>query len=121
MRTRSVWAWSSASESSKPVDLTYQIPVVGTFSYSARYQSRHGLRYRKVTLPSWFVLASILAYPCTALILGPLRRWHRRRKGLCLNCRYNLTGLTVPRCPECGTEFDFASLPTEAGVGTDKC
>lgn len=24
----------------------------------------------------------------------------------CGRCRYNLTGLTVPRCPECGAEFD---------------
>lgn len=24
----------------------------------------------------------------------------------CLNCNYNLTGLTEPRCPECGQPFE---------------
>ena len=37
---------------------------------------------------------------------SPLRRFRRRRKGLCLTCGYNLTGLTENRCPECATEFE---------------
>ncbi len=30
--------------------------------------------------------------------------------GYCEHCRYNLTGLSEPRCPECGTSFDPALL-----------
>lgn len=36
------------------------------------------------------------------------------KKHICKNCGYNLTGLTVPRCPECGTKFDPVLL-TELG------
>lgn len=31
----------------------------------------------------------------------------------CLNCDYNLTGLTENRCPECGTPFDSEELLDE--------
>jgi uncharacterized paraquat-inducible protein A len=41
----------------------------------------------------------------------PLRDQIRRElieRGIpvCLRCGYNLTGLSEPRCPECGTSFD---------------
>ncbi len=29
----------------------------------------------------------------------------------CPKCQYNLRGLTVPRCPECGFEFTWADVP----------
>jgi hypothetical protein len=32
--------------------------------------------------------------------------------GLCLDCNYPLRGLTAPRCPECGLEFDPANSDT---------
>lgn len=28
----------------------------------------------------------------------------------CPSCSYNLTGLTLPRCPECGSEFDWDAV-----------
>jgi hypothetical protein len=59
-----------------------------------------------IEIPFWIPLVMLSAYPTIAFIRGPLRRWRRRRKGLCLKCGYNLTGLTEPRCPECATEFD---------------
>jgi hypothetical protein len=34
----------------------------------------------------------------------------------CLACGYNLTGLTEPRCPECGSEFDSSKLPHGGGM-----
>ena len=32
----------------------------------------------------------------------------------CLSCGYNLTGLTQPRCPECGIEFDWEQVRQRA-------
>jgi len=43
---------------------------------------------------------------------------------VCPTCGYNLTGLTEPRCPECGTRFTldqlFASQPARATAELDK-
>ncbi len=60
-----------------------------------------------VTIPSWMLL-SIFAIPTTILW------WRDRRRfpsGHCQQCGYNLLGLTEPRCPECSTEFDPATVP----------
>ena len=37
---------------------------------------------------------------------GPLRRWRRRKRGLCLHCGYNLTGNTSGVCPECAQKIE---------------
>ena len=54
----------------------------------------------------WIIRIPLLAISCLLaaypIANAPLRRWRRRRRGLCLRCGYNLTGLTEPRCPECG-------------------
>lgn len=53
------------------------------------------------------LLAGLVAtYPATALIRGPVRRWRRRRRGLCVRCGYNLTGNVSGICPECGTRIE---------------
>ncbi len=57
-----------------------------------------------VSFPHWFLLVLLTAYPTIAFIRGPLRRWRRRRKGLCLKCAYDLTGNVSGVCPECGSE-----------------
>lgn len=44
-------------------------------------------------------------YPIICFVRGPFRRWRRLRRGSCAKCGYKLTGLTEPRCPECGTRF----------------
>ena len=64
-----------------------------------------------VFLPLWLIFPILAAYPAIALIRGPLRLRHRRRKGVCLKCGYNLAGLPEPRCPECATEFDPSTPP----------
>jgi hypothetical protein len=46
-----------------------------------------------------------MAGACWALLHGPraIRRSHRRRRGLCVQCRYDLRGLPAGSpCPECG-------------------
>ena len=48
----------------------------------------------------------VAAYPMLAFVRGPVRRWQRARKGLCLTCAYNLTGNVSGVCPECGTEIN---------------
>lgn len=58
-----------------------------------------------LTIPLWAAVVLLWAYPAIALIRGPVRRWRRRRRGLCETCRYDLSGLTERRCPECGTAF----------------
>ena len=62
-------------------------------------------RYLIVYFPLWAPLLLFAAYPTLALIRGPVRRWRRRKHGLCIHCGYNLTGLTEARCPECGQEI----------------
>ena len=37
-------------------------------------------------------------------LLGPYRRYRRRKKGLCLTCGYDLTGNESGVCPECGSK-----------------
>ena len=60
----------------------------------------NGVRY-SLMFPHWFVLLLLLAWPAK-------RGWRwlelrrRRRKGLCLNCGYDLRA-SPERCPECGT------------------
>lgn len=56
--------------------------------------------------PLWAPTTLFFAWPLWAFFRGPWRRSSRRAKGICLHCSYNLTGLTEPRCPECGTGFD---------------
>ena len=58
-----------------------------------------------VCLPLWLLMIAFAIYPAIAFIRGPLRRWQRHRKGLCIRCGYDLTGLSESRCPECGTGF----------------
>jgi hypothetical protein len=50
----------------------------------------------------WLPFIVFAIYPALALVRGPLRRWRRRRRGMCLNCGYNLTGNVSGMCPECG-------------------
>ena len=51
------------------------------------------------------VACGLLAvYPATAFIRGPLRKYRRRRKGLCVGCGYDLTGNESGVCPECGMQ-----------------
>ena len=68
--------------------------------------SQHDNKYSHtvygVSCPWWFGIVAFGTYPLTAFIRGPVRRWRRRRKGLCIKCGYDLTGNISGVCPECG-------------------
>ena len=64
-----------------------------------------GTRWFDFVARGWTVPALLALVPLLVFVRGPLRRCFRRRRGLCENCAYNLTGLTEARCPECGTPF----------------
>ena len=66
-----------------------------------------GLQYEPLSLtavrvPFHYLFLGLMACPTIAFIRGPLRRWRRRRKGLCVKCAYDLTGNVSGVCPECG-------------------
>ena len=58
--------------------------------------------YRGLLIPHWGLLLLFATYPTLAFIRGPLRRWRRKKRGLCLKCGYDLTGNESGVCPECG-------------------
>ena len=61
---------------------------------------------RMFRTPIWTVPAFLIAYPIFAFIRGPMRRWRRRRRGVCAGCGYNLTGNESGVCPECGNKIE---------------
>jgi len=74
-------------------DVTYRMA-----SYSGVQTTSQG----HVRIPLWGPMVLFLLYPAINLVRGPLRRWRRRRKGLCLRCGYDLRGNASGVCPECG-------------------
>ena len=76
----------------------------GIFSlgpFTAVYSQEH-----RVHVYIWLAVPVFAAYPTIALIRGPLRRRRRRKRGLCLDCAYNLTGNTSGVCPECAAKVE---------------
>jgi hypothetical protein len=89
------------------------VPAVGTLWY---YHGRSMEYERDVyTVVSLWVFT----LPLAAMLLGvgafasgrSFRRWRRRKRGFCVHCGYNLTGLPEPRCPECGRPFTKQRSP----------
>lgn len=86
------------------IETTAQTIWVGTDFLRPLETKEMLLVTQSVGFPLWIPFLLFAAYPAMAFIRGPVRRWRRRRKGLCVKCGYNLTGLPEPRCPECGLE-----------------
>ena len=63
------------------------------------------IRIDRLYLPLWTPIIMFAAYPSIAFIRGPLRRWRRGRRGLCLKCGYNLEGNVSGVCSECGRAY----------------
>lgn len=77
---------------------THWLPEMRSFAFGS-------MRMIDVTIPLWIPLFLFAALPSYALL-----KYHhlqkQRKPGICVNCGYNLRGLSEPRCPECGTPFE---------------
>ena len=56
-----------------------------------------------LTVPAWLAVACFLIVPVSSVprLVRTLKRRHRRRRGQCQDCGYDLRASLV-RCPECG-------------------
>ncbi|UCC30822.1 MAG: hypothetical protein JSU86_00815 [Phycisphaerales bacterium] len=54
----------------------------------------------------WYVGVVLAFCPSITFVRGSLQCRRRQKRGLCVKCGYNLTGLPEPRCPECGTPIE---------------
>lgn len=90
-------------------DSFVRVGILGVRWGKGQYADEFGRRIdcHVVIASLWLLLALFIAYPTIAFIRGPLRRWRRRRKGLCLWCGYDLVGNVSGVCPECGTELEL--------------
>ena len=87
------------------------------YDQSEPYGTFHGM-WRTIMVSLHYAPATLLAIPPTLAVLrGPLRRWRRRRKGLCLKCGYDLKGNVSGTCPECGTKIPEQSKTGRSRVG----
>ncbi|TWT42085.1 hypothetical protein RAS1_32130 [Phycisphaerae bacterium RAS1] len=69
--------------------------------------------------PIWAPVALLFLWPALSFVASVRRRLRcrkRLRAGQCLKCGYNLTGLSEPRCPECGA----AIRPAQAQLPADE-
>ena len=85
-----------------PLDIRRQTWEYGGFMLMFACSYDDSIQMVILTFPAWLPFVVFAVYPSTAFILGPLRRHRRRKKGLCLECGYNLTGNVSGVCPECG-------------------
>ena len=62
-------------------------------------------------LAEWVIIGSLtglgmIVLPPVVGMPAALRARSRRRRGLCINCAYDLTGNVSGVCPECGTNLE---------------
>lgn len=83
--------------------------------------SRYWLPARPLAIP-YFINAAFY-FACVSFIAACAKHAckmvvfaHRRSRGHCRNCNYNLSGLSSMRCPECGTSCATATWATADDV-----
>lgn len=59
-------------------------------------------RHTWLVFPFWLPTLLLAACAITPLMTGPIRRWNRERRGLCVYCGYDLRGTRNGICSECG-------------------
>ena len=92
-----VWAGGVGIMVATQAALHLTRPLLGTFPYSMA-----------AAIAISMVLSVVLGLIYGQVVWKYLRPYLGREvdKGICTECGYLLIGLTRPRCPECGTEFD---------------
>ena len=90
-------------KTSRPVPASRRWRLLG-FSFNVRALTGGMPPYSfwSMEIPLWCPFVLFAAYPTIAFIRGPLRRYRRRKRGLCIRCGYNLEGNVSGVCPECG-------------------
>ncbi len=61
------------------------------------------MKCTRIRFPIPALAICLVIPPSLGIVRGPVRRWRRRKRNLCVHCGYNLTGNTSGVCPECGT------------------
>jgi len=89
------------------------LPLLKPYGWSTQVDpSNPRLRLVIFRLPLWLMFLASAVYPVVAFIRGPLRRWRRKRRGLCVGCGYNLIGTVTGVCSECGARITWKPRPT---------
>lgn len=66
-----------------------------------RRPRRTWVQTTRMNVTIWPLALVFSAYPLAWALTGPVRRWRRRKRGLCEACGYDLTGNVTGVCPEC--------------------
>lgn len=103
-----VYRQSYPEGATTPVKQRWEVMGVGYYAITFRPLGAQASYERVMYCQLWYVGVVLAFYPCITFVRGPVRRWHRRKRGLCVKCGYNLIGLPAPRCPECGTPVESA-------------
>jgi len=78
--------------------------VTSSFRLNSRHNS-NGYRTTWIAFPLSFSTILLALMGTVPILIGPVKRWRRKRGGLCLHCGYNLSGSRSGRCPECGLRY----------------
>ena len=85
--------------------------IVGAFVIGAVFTPPDVISQLMLAVPLWVLLAGI---PLMVRLRHSLLVRKRRKAGQCVHCGYSLTGLTEPRCPECGTVSSASTTASES-------
>jgi hypothetical protein len=77
----------------------------GVFPFFLTSSTMGPYRNTWIVFPFWFPAAVLSFFGILPIVRGPVRQYLRKRRGLCLECGYDLRGTHGKRCSECGTHF----------------
>lgn len=94
--------------SSEPPELSFVSGIRIPKGWNALHFTPYAPEFNLLPImPIWpgFAINTLIFALVPALLwlpLGPLKRARRRRRGRCVSCGYDLSGITGKSCPECG-------------------